>query len=598
MKMSEERITECFGALSRLSTKPETMTRDIERARQAVVETASSRAKRTVFQGSSFWGRGVGIAAVLCVGAGIILWLLDSGVEIDGASIAVARVMKALEKPRLMHEVLETERDDNKSHRSEWWYDFGSRILLAKYSADGRCVKISSMNYNTMEHVVYYPDVNEVQIVYRCDMSPDGYPDAASEVVSSELEHRISRGAKVELERTRENGIDVDVYRSVIERNEHRNKEASTLVVDRETNLPVSIKTKQWTKEGAVVFDQTISLEFPAVGPRDIYDIGAPRSAPVVLDVAAKRRYERKLAIEEQIPRLEAEWTRVLREEYRLLDGQVLALIPPALARARIESQQAHEEVRALVDEQVRERDAPLRPAATEPASQEDSILSEPPGIQYELFAWDGGIDMKSGRPVFCGGASLRDGMDRIVGLSVFEYEIAEALADVNIPGDWIVRKDSAGEERLAAFERIIQTQTGRAIRFHAQIVQREVIVARGTFHSQPLSGAYDDSWIHVYADQLDPDERSGGGAGSLRKFIRCLGEVNLNRQVLDETTGDREVEVSYGWHKSGYVRLIADETEKAEKLRMVLDNVSRQTGLTFSIERRMVPKWVVTVDR
>jgi hypothetical protein len=166
-----------------------------------------------------------------------------------------------------------------------------------------------------------------------------------------------------------------------------------------------------------------------------------------------------------------------------------------------------------------------------------------------------------------------------------------------NIPGDWVLRKGSVREDRLAAFERIVQTQTGRPIRFQACPVRREVIVARGTFRFRPLSGTYDDSWIHVYADELDPDERSGGGGGTLAKFVRCLGEVNFNRHVLNETHGDREVEIRYGWHKSGYLRLIKDENERARKLRMVLDNVSRQTGLDFSIEQRTVTVWRVAQD-
>ena len=199
-------------------------------------------------------------------------------------------------------------------------------------------------------------------------------------------------------------------------------------------------------------------------------------------------------------------------------------LIPPVVAKSRVELQQAYEEVRTLIDEQVRECDAPLRSSREEPVGQDDSTRSEPLPTQYETFAWDGGIDTESGRAMFSGGVSLKDGFDRIVGLSVFEYEIPEELTEVNIPGDWVLRKGSVKEDRLAAFERIVQTQTGRPIRFQACPVRREVIVARGTFHFHPLSGTYDDSWIHVYADELDPDERSGGGDGTLAKFVRYLG--------------------------------------------------------------------------
>lgn len=87
-------------------------------------------------------------------------------------------------------------------------------------------------------------------------------------------------------------------------------------------------------------------------------------------------------------------------------------------------------------------------------------------------------------------------------------------------------------------------------------------------------------------------------GSGSLAKFIRYLGEINFNRQVLDETEGDRDVKVSYGWHKSGYIRLLTDENERKRKLPLVLENVARQTGLTFRIERRRVCVWTVAESR
>lgn len=598
MKMDEERIVRCFDAIADLRPRSERMAADLERAERVAMERAwVPDAKRSPLFAALLRSRGLRAAAVLCIGVWVVLRLFDAEVEIDGASAALAKVMQALDKPRILYEVLETREGDGGSHRSEWWYDFESRVLLAKYSQEGRCTKISRLDYRTMEDVVHYPDANEVRIVYRCDVSPDGFPSTAGQIASGEIERRISRGAKVERERGRRGEADVDEYRSTIEQNEHRLREVSTLVVDRATDLPISMETKMWSKEGVLALEQTIAYEFPAAAPQDIYAVGAPRSAPVVLDVAAKRRYEQKLAIEEQIPRLEAEWARVLREDYRLADGQALALVPPALARSRIALQQARDTVRALVDEQVRERDVPLRAKDAQSVGPGDP--SGVPSIPtwYEAFAWNGGIDVESSRPMLREGASLKDGIDRIVGLSVFEYEIPTELADVNIPGDWIVRKGSSKEDRLAAFEAIAQARTGRAIRFEIHSVQREVIVARGVFHFQPLSGSYNDSWIHIYADQLDPDERGGGGSGTLEKFVRILGDVVLNQHVLDETQGDRDVEVSYGCHRSGYVRSIADQEERGRKLRMVLENLSRQTGLSFSIEQRTVPVWRAIED-
>jgi hypothetical protein len=189
----------------------------------------------------------------------------------------------------------------------------------------------------------------------------------------------------------------------------------------------------------------------------------------------------------------------------------------------------------------------------------------------------------------------LGEAIERIIGLSGFEYDLPKVLQDVNIPGDWVVRKGSSKEARLAAFEKIVREYTGRTIAFRESRVEREVVVARGVFHFQPLPGAYNSSWIHVYSDRLDPDTRGGGGSGSLAHFIRNLGDININQQVIDETQGNRDLQVHYGWHESGYVRQITDEKERAVKLRMVLDNLARQTGLTFTIERRIIVVWLIS---
>jgi hypothetical protein len=176
----------------------------------------------------------------------------------------------------------------------------------------------------------------------------------------------------------------------------------------------------------------------------------------------------------------------------------------------------------------------------------------------------------------------------------MFEYEIPVELAEVNVPGDWIIRKGSSREQLMKAFETSVRECTQRPITSRRQEIRRDVIVARGRFSFKPLANSYDDSWIHVFSDELDPDERGGGGTGSLDEFLRNLGDVPLNQQVIDETQGPKDIKVKYGWHYSGYIRKLKDDHERAAKLRMVLDNLARQTGLELTIERRTVSVWQV----
>jgi len=61
--------------------------------------------------------------------------------------------------------------------------------------------------------------------------------------------------------------------------------------------------------------------------------------------------------------------------------------------------------------------------------------------------------------------------------------------------------------------------------------------------------------------------------------------------------TGDPAAQIAGAGDRSGYVRSIADKEERGRKLRMVLENLSHQTGLSFSIEQRLVPVWRAIED-
>jgi len=212
------------------------------------------------------------------------------------------------------------------------------------------------------------------------------------------------------------------------------------------------------------------------------------------------------------------------------------------------------------------------------------------------MFGWDGKIIARR-RPVFRGGVSLKTAFERIIGLSKFEYKIPAQLLDIKISGDWIKRKGTSKKKLVRAFEKIVQYYTRQSIRFEQRHIERDVIVAKGKFRFTPLSGTYEDSWVHVFSDKLDPDEGGGGGSGSLDKFLRDLGDIPLNQQVINETENSGDIEVRYGWHYSGYIRKIAVGRKRMEKLQMLFDNLSRQTGLKFKQEQRKVSVWIVKED-
>ncbi len=599
-QINEEEIVRRLEEISRFAARRETVVRDLERARQTVREQASiGPVKGSGVLSRLTRSRVLRIAAVFCAGTLIALILVDRGIEVDGATAALAHVIQALEEAPIMHKVLNTRYEGPETHLSEDWYDFRLRTVVSKYSIDGRCRKIGSLNYGTKEHIAYDPISGVVTISYYIDVGPTGDADSAADAVTDYLKDYKFWGAEIERERFRYEGAEVDVYHLRIKPTAKRERQYAALIVSARTNLPMAISRQVWTSEGVVKFDQGITFDFPATGPKDIYDLGAPRSARIVVDAASKERNDRRLVLEGRIPRLQEEFQRAQKDVYRPAPGQALVWVPPELAQPRVELEHAKLEIAKLVHEQEDARIAQTRPSSPRkpwtPVKPTD--LQRP---KYAAFVYDQndrGADRYRETRAFWNGATVKEALDWAVGLSRFEYDLPQEIGEVNVPGDWVVRRDSSKEQRIAAFEKIVREHTGRAIGFRAGRVEREVVVARGTFHFQPQASTYNPGWIHVYADQLDPDTRGGGGSGPLAKFVRCLGEVAFDQQVIDETKSDPDVEVHYGWHMSGYVRTITDENERAVRLQMVLDNVSRQTGLSFSIEQREVIVWRVVEE-
>lgn len=516
------------------------------------------------------------LAAAAVIIIGLVLVMYHDNGSIDITTPAFARMMEAMEKMPLMHKVLHTRRD-GKDYRTENWYSFDSKTVLSRFSVGGECFKISSLNYDTMENVVYDPNSDLVRILYRIDVSTNFLPASPWAVVKDYVEQFKQENAVVEQKKGHYQGEDVDIYGFSIERNYRNERVNAQLVVGRSSHLPIAYKRKFWTREGRLYFDQVISFDFPENGPKDIYDLGVPKSTEVFYDSASKKLLERMRRLLEDRASYERQFSE--NSTYRLEEGQVLKHIPPSLTGPRARIDQINEEILKL-----------------KRASRKDTVydIQQSDRVDYcTMFGWDGKIIARP-RPVFKGGVSLKTAFERIIGLSKFEYKIPAQLLDIKISGDWIKRKGTSKKKLVRAFEKIVQDYTRQSIRFEQRHIERDVIVAKGKFRFTPLSGTYEDSWVHVFSDKLDPDEGGGGGSGSLDKFLRDLGDIPLNQQVINETENSGDIEVRYGWHYSGYIRKIAVGRKRMEKLKMLLDNLSRQTGLKFKQEQRKVSIWIV----
>lgn len=527
-------------------------------------------------------------AGKLAVAAAIIIaiciGIAHFNIPIDGASITYAEIRDAVNKMPVMHKVLQTYSDGH-NWRTENWYDFESRTVLIKYAPEGKCKKISSLNYDTMENIVYDVNSDIITISYRVDVGPHGYPPSPWLIVENYMEDFKYQDALIKHETSEYEGSQVDRYSILIPRNFRDEKVQAEFIADSYSHLPILCRRKSWTPEGHLRLDEVINFDFPACGPENIYEFGVPTSTKVVTDLESKECFEKrrqllqeKLAYEEQFAKF-----------YRLKKEEIFKYIPPSLAEVRIRRDEIRNTIRIL----ERVGSTIMRPLSP------DEIERMKVESHYTVFSCN--RERAEERANFAGmdGVSLGTAFERIIGLSRFQYNsIPDKFLGIRIPGDWIVRQGASKEHLLKAFEQIVREYTNQPIRFEKQQIELNTIVVRGKFRFKPPSGTYNNRWIHVYSDKLDPDERGGGGSGSLDRFLtQWLSETNLKQCVVNLTDSSDDVKVNWGCHMSSYLGKIDPGPERDARLDHLLDNLSKQTSLTFTKERRKVDVWRIVQD-
>ena len=252
-------------------------------------------------------------------------------------------------------------------------------------------------------------------------------------------------------------------------------------------------------------------------------------------------------------------WRYRFEATYRLTDGEVIRYIKPPFIPER------------------------LTYYRTEESSQ---AKAAPHGPDFMIFQQDGD---KLGMPGMGFGFkqhSLQRILDDQLGCRHYELDAPAALFNINLPGDWTIRKGTPREKLLKALEPIILKATGRTIHFEKQSIERDAIVAHGTMKGN----LYGDNGIQIYAEKKD---RYGGRSyGGLTGFLGTVGE-RLNTYMVNEARADNEA--SFGWVDSKDADASKMGDRREELMNKVLKNITDQTDLTFTHEKRLVDVWFIT---
>jgi len=263
-------------------------------------------------------------------------------------------------------------------------------------------------------------------------------------------------------------------------------------------------------------------------------------------------------------------WQKTFHEVYRLEPGETIKLIKPPFTAGH----QEH-----LID-----------------LVQETNSLQGLVEYGYPMcsaYQWDGHLD----RTRTFGGSSLpriRSVLNWILDIPDYDFVIPEALQQTRLPkGDWIVRHALPIEEQLRALEEIISTEMGRSIRFEKRMVQRDTIVVTGRYTFTPLPGK-DPNRLHLFV--RDWPHLNEGEADSLPALLDKIADginVAIDNRTKPVETG--KIRYLYG---DDVVEVFPERIiDKEKDLPLLLDNLAKQTGLTFTIEKQPAEVWFVTEE-
>ncbi|MBN2582827.1 MAG: hypothetical protein JXL80_07130 [Planctomycetes bacterium] len=271
-------------------------------------------------------------------------------------------------------------------------------------------------------------------------------------------------------------------------------------------------------------------------------------------------------------PAADAEaWRKRFNEVYRLEDGQVLKRIAPPFIPERAEYYKAEHKFQW-------------------------EAIHDPP--TFFTLCWDGALQ-NSGLGFSSGDShSLRDVLAKNLEMSESEFEGAEEVLSIQLPGDWILRLETPLADYLKALEKIASKETGHTIRIESRQVERDVIVAEGKYGHRPLEDSPEAARfdVYMYSDTIEPERGGGGGSGTVARLLHALDQ-QTGRRVIDNTEASGDLKLSYRTYRSSYLKTKRAAEDYDRLLDLLLANISKQTSLTLRKEKRLIDVWFVVDD-
>jgi hypothetical protein len=285
----------------------------------------------------------------------------------------------------------------------------------------------------------------------------------------------------------------------------------------------------------------------------------SPQAAAPVVPVVDKQV---STPLPKGAPARDEPWRRAFEAAYRLEDGEVLKRVLPPFVPER----------RDFIN--YRMHQGKMRPG-------------EPVGERQLALEWDG--DRLDSHWMSIKDGTVESALSWACYLRRWEWEASDRIRDLPMPGDWVWRRESSINARIAAFQSILEEAVGPDIQMSPARVQREVIVARGTPTPTPLPGARHPNEIAVFYGDRPPTDGDVGAFPTTTKVVLEQLEEMTTMHVVDEM---KEVDVKVWLHL--YAQATRFPISKAQR-ESLLANVGKQLGVDLVYDWRPLNIWEVT---
>jgi beta-lactamase regulating signal transducer with metallopeptidase domain len=195
-------------------------------------------------------------------------------------------------------------------------------------------------------------------------------------------------------------------------------------------------------------------------------------------------------------------------------------------------------------------------------------------------------------------GYNLTGVLDALLDIKSQQIDGPRELLRTRVAGDWVIREGAEQEAVLKQLQDILHKEFALPVKLEFREVERDVYVARGEYELKPLPGqegkgkliltdeTITTDEIQVFGKQLVPNSGAGGGTGEFEEFLGWLGRW-IGTPIVSEVDLEPTNQVSWHLHE----RSPSTEQSRGEDHdpALVLGNITVQTGLTFTLEKRPV---------